>query len=134
MRVVVSLRLLNTSLCASYPIFLSNDVNLNPGPITDPCVFCKKGCWSNQRAIQCDECDSWYHAKCIDMTKREYKNLADPSLSWICMTCICPLSAYSFDRSKSIDNTDQTMNTCKTSFNGEPEIHVTRLQDRLFGT
>ena len=89
-------------------------------------VFCKKGCRSNQRAIQCDECDSWYHAKCIDMTKREYKNLTDPSSSWICMTCICPLSAYSFDRSKSIDNTDQTMDTCKTSFNGEPEIRMLR--------
>ena len=60
------------------------------------------------------------------MTKREYKNLTDPSSSWICMTCICPLSAYSFDGSKSIDNTDQTMDTCKNSFDGEPEIRMLR--------
>ena len=63
------------SLGASYLVLLAGDVSLNPGPIIDQCAVCKKGCRRNQRAVQCDECDLWYHAKCSGITNEDYKVL-----------------------------------------------------------
>ena len=81
--------MLNASLCASL-ILLSGDVNLNPGPVKDPCFLCNKGCRSNQKAVQCDDCHNWYHVKCIGMKNCEYFDLvSDPSANWICTMCIC---------------------------------------------
>ena len=71
------LKLLNISLAASFLVVLAGDVSLNPGPETDPCALCTKGCRKNQRAVQCDECDRWFHAKCINMNHREYLDISD---------------------------------------------------------
>ena len=70
-KISVAINLVKLSLSASYLVLLSGDVSLNPGPIKDPCVLCGKGCRRNQRAVQCDECDLWHHAKCIGMTYEE---------------------------------------------------------------
>ena len=56
------LKLLNISLAASFLVVLAGDVSLNPGPETDQCALCAKGCRKNQRAVQCDECDRWFRA------------------------------------------------------------------------
>ena len=37
---------------AVYLLYLSGDLDINPGPVKDPCRICTKGCRSNQRAIQ----------------------------------------------------------------------------------
>lgn len=42
---------------AMHLLYLSGDLEINPGPVEDPCRICSKGCRSNQRAIQCDSCD-----------------------------------------------------------------------------
>ena len=62
----------------------------NPGPVTDACAVCTKGCRKNQMAIQCDSCDKWFHAKCISMKRTEYDKLCEPSLAWECITCLSP--------------------------------------------
>ena len=61
-KVSTRINLIKPFLGAGY-LVLSGDVSLNPGPITDPCVVCKKGCRRNQRMVQCDKCDLWCHAK-----------------------------------------------------------------------
>ena len=70
----LGLKLVNITLVASL-LLLAGDVSSNPGPVTDPCGLCSKGCRKNQRAVQCDDCDTWYHAKCIHMGMDEYINL-----------------------------------------------------------
>ena len=70
-KVSAGINLMKLFLGASYLVLLSGDVSLNPGPMTDPCVVCKKGCRRNQRAVQCDECDLWCHAKCAGITNEE---------------------------------------------------------------
>ena len=57
--------LVNLTLTASCLILLSGDISENPSPVKDPCGVCSKGCRKNQKAIQCDDCDVWFHAKCI---------------------------------------------------------------------
>lgn len=59
--------LANVSLSASLLVLLAGDVSSNPGPVKDPCAICSKGCHSNQKAVQCDECNKWNHAKCINI-------------------------------------------------------------------
>ena len=87
------LKLLNISLAASFLVVLAGDVSLNPGPETDSCALCTKGCRKNQRAVQCDECDEcdrWFHAKCINMNHREYLDISDLAAYWSCVDCLFP--------------------------------------------
>ena len=54
---------------------------------------CLKGCRKNQRAIQCDECDEWFHAKCSGISDRENADLsANQNTNWYCFKCV-----FSFD-------------------------------------
>ena len=84
------LKLLNISLAASFLVVLAGDVSLNPGSKTDPCVLCAKGCRIKQKAVQCDECDRWFHAKCIIMNHREYLDVSDLATNWSCTDCLFP--------------------------------------------
>ena len=86
------INLLNITLATSYLVLLSGDVSSNPGPMKDPCGNCAKSCRSNQRAVQCDECDVWHHAKCIGMGKEEYVDICKPTASWSCMKCLYPMT------------------------------------------
>lgn len=67
LKVKAGVNLLNITLAASYVLLLAGDVSSNPGPVKDPCGSCAKGCRSNQRAVQCDDCNVWHHANCIGM-------------------------------------------------------------------
>ena len=44
----------------------------------------------NQRAVQCDECNRWFHAKCINMNHREYLDVSDVATHWSCTDCLFP--------------------------------------------
>ena len=70
-------------------LLLSNDINLKPGPQKDPCCECLKGCRKNQKAIQCDECQSWFQAKCIKMSSIEYNyHLQGTDSNWSFNSCL----------------------------------------------
>ena len=86
-----SIYLVNISLSAAYLVLLAGDVSSNPGPVRYPCGICSKGCRSNQKAVQCDGCDKWHHAKCTNMGIDEYQYLAmNESSTWMCSTCLIP--------------------------------------------
>lgn len=72
LKAFTGLHMLNTSFCASL-ILLSRDINLSP--VKDRCFLCNKGFRSNQKAVQCDSCDNWYHVKCVGMKNCEYFDL-----------------------------------------------------------
>ena len=69
---VAGLKFGNITFCSAYLVLLSGDIMTNPEPTKDPCTVCSKGCRKNQKAIQCDSCDGWFHAKCINMKTSEY--------------------------------------------------------------
>ena len=121
LKALAGLYMLNTSLCASL-ILLSGDINLNPGPVKDPCFLCNKGCRSNQKAIQCDDCDNWYHVKCIGMKNDEYFDLvSDTSANWICTKCICSLPSHLPDM-----NDDYRESSSTSHESTDPEIRMLR--------
>ncbi len=87
---MAGLKLANITAYATCLVILSGDVALNPGPVKDPCAVCQKGCRQNQKAIQCDLCDEWSHAKCIGMNNTEYYELSHSSMPWQCIKCLFP--------------------------------------------
>lgn len=87
----VGLELTHIALSSSILALLAGDINLNPGPPRDPCCVCLKGCRKNQKAIQCDECQGWFHAKCISMPSSEYNlHALSNDSNWSCNSCLFP--------------------------------------------
>lgn len=71
-------------------LLLSGDLELNPGP-KDPCGTCGKGVRKNQHGLACDQCDLWYHRKCLQMDIPSYQKFHDDeSLEYLCPTCRRP--------------------------------------------
>lgn len=74
---LVGFNLANVSICATYMVLLVGDILQNPGPVKDPCLVCSRGCRKALKAIQCDICDQWFHAKCIGMKALGCNQLCD---------------------------------------------------------
>ena len=114
--------LANVSLSASLLVLLAGDVSSNPGPVKDPCAICFKGCRSNQKAVQCDECDNWHHVKCINMGFDEYHSLQiNKTSTWVCFTCLFPIVNSLNDSISRNPNIHQA-----EDFNDQPEIRLLR--------
>ena len=47
----------------------AHDTEVNPGPYKPkyPCQLCQLACKWGQRCVQCDTCNGWYHADCMNM-------------------------------------------------------------------
>ena len=78
----------------------ASDTELNPGPrsVKFPCGVCEQGCYWRQRAICCEDCETWYHAKCIGMPEAIYLPLTKSDESFTCFNCGVPnLSSRLFD-------------------------------------
>ena len=61
-------------------LLLCGDISLNPGPgIKHPCAVCSKPVKVNQRAVQCDYCDRWHHARCCEISDAVYDALTNSS-------------------------------------------------------
>ena len=62
-----------------YPLILSGDINLHPGPVKYPCSVCAKPV--RKRIISCEKCGLWLHKKCDPTFKLENNS------SSICKPC-----------------------------------------------
>lgn len=52
------------------------------------CSVCLKFVRSNQRAILCDNCSKWTHAKCAHLSNDEYVMLGSSAEPWFCTCCL----------------------------------------------
>ena len=77
----------------------SGSVEVNPGPtFKNPCRDCSRPCRKDQPAILCENCNFWFHRKCLQMNPDVYEALANSSVSWICCHCGLPnFSSSLFD-------------------------------------
>ena len=59
----------------------SGDAAQNPGPISlkYPCGICNKAVKWIHDAVQCDDCDHWYHMPCMNMKPEVYKAVDEHS-------------------------------------------------------
>ena len=68
-------------------LLLGGDISTNPGPIRFPCVECKRHVARNQRGIECDSCELWIHAKCIEMSTSKHESLTEDRIR-LCSKCL----------------------------------------------
>ena len=76
-------------------LLLSGDVQLNPGPPTRtpkyPCGVCSKDVNSNHKAMECVDCFTWYHIRCVNMGDNMYQvHLHHNSYTWVYFKCGLP--------------------------------------------
>lgn len=83
-------------------LFISGDVNLNPGP--GKCHICLKTIARNHRVLNCNDCNNRFHIKCGRVGPKEYKSyqLKD----WICTACL--LLNLPFTNNVNLDDSLQT--------------------------
>ena len=77
-------------------------IHTNPGPTSDPCPkypcgTCSHEVHDHHHAIQCDQCDIWYHTACVQINDTTYGQLKYHSVLWFCSCCGLPnYSEYLF--------------------------------------
>ncbi|XP_048586113.1 uncharacterized protein LOC125568277 [Nematostella vectensis] len=85
-------------------LLLGGDIQLNPGPkLKFPCGSCNKPVKSNQKGIQCDNCNLWYHTRCCSINDDLYYTLTASSCTWLCVSCGFPSFSSSLFESSSIE-------------------------------
>ena len=92
-------------------ILLSGDVSTNPGPVKYPCGDCHKPVRKNQHGIFCEDCNFWFHIKCIQMSIDNYQKLSESSEDWFCKSCILPPFTDSFFDANESMSTNPDSNT-----------------------
>ena len=69
---------------------IRHDKNLNKlNNLNFPCSVCNKNVLNNQKAIQCDSCNLWFHIKSDGTSIETYNNfiLSEDSETWHCLLC-----------------------------------------------
>ena len=113
-------------------IILSNQVELNPGPINSsnndtkyPCYVCNESVLWTEKGVACDRCDQWFHTKCINMSTQTYIGL-DNSANWFCNKCESPNGLNSIYQSVHIDSIsskNSLLNSTNFSENGNSSLN-----------
>lgn len=95
--------------------------------------MCGKSVHSNQRALQCDECQLWSHASCVHITDGLYRELqVQAQFSWHCPSCffaalptkeVSDCSTQSPIKSCDFDSIPLTVDVLEESFFGIRVIH-----------
>ena len=66
---------------ATFNLALSGDIELNPGPGSNPrnstskCSFCNKGVGTNRKGLQCSRCRNLTHFTCSNIPKTEQNTI-----------------------------------------------------------
>lgn len=73
-------------------VLLSGDIQLNPGPVKQPCSVCKNPVARTHRALRCDSCMDKCHIgkNCGNVDPKQYEviKLSVPRLPWVCPPCL----------------------------------------------
>ena len=113
----------NSNSTFQLQIFLiSGDILPNPGPTKCPCSRCEKPCKSNQRAIQCDGCDLWCHAKCAYVSSDDYNRISSSNNARYCNACFFNLLSDSFVSESTGDLPNNSTATISDIF--EPDVII----------
>ncbi len=111
-------------------ILICGDIHPCPGPrkapvYKFPCGKCDKPVKSNQKGICCDQCDVWFHIKCINMAANIYQcHVQNQDMSWLCNSCAVPfMFSDSFFSNNSF--TESQHNSSATSEPEEPDLRQT---------
>ena len=85
--------------------------------VSSTCPICLKICLSD--VILCDLCNTWMHPKCLKMSIRQFKSLANSNTPYFCQRCItkslsfCTITNIQFSRHfLAINHNDKVCTKC----------------------
>ena len=69
-------------------LLLASDIVVNPGSLDVCLIICLQILYivaEHHRAVLCDVCSKWYHAKCVDISVEHYERLSfqDDSIDYV---------------------------------------------------
>ena len=70
-------------------LLLAFDIEVNPGPVKDPCGICSKAVTWSDKGVNCSDCEVWFHASCVHMRTIVY-DLEQSGVPWHCWNCGLP--------------------------------------------
>ena len=97
------------------------------GKAKDLCGECGKGVSGRTGGIQCDgNCQLWFHPNCINLNYREYIDLGNNSVIWICNKCgmhnIGMMSSIGNTSDLSTDNTFSVLESDEEDEQNEEDV------------
>ena len=51
------------------------------------CPICKSAVSLEDQGLECDRCNSWFHASCLFINNEEYASLGKSNVEWFCDSC-----------------------------------------------
>ena len=51
------------------------------------CGRCHRAVQNNHRGIRCDQCNNWFHLRCVNVSASQYRRLSNSSEWWLCNGC-----------------------------------------------
>ena len=54
----------------------------------EECKICDNKVGKNDKGINCDMCNFWYHVKCLKMNDATYEIYSNETVKWVCNWCI----------------------------------------------
>ena len=86
------------------------------------------------KALQCDLCDSWIHIKCNFIDSNIYQKLSQSTDSWYCINCtkaILPFSSTTNDQLHIVNTGNTISPTQHDSLNLSPDHNIQNLITEL---
>ena len=118
----------NSTASFNIPLTVSGDIESNPGPVKDPCGNCSRPGKCNQRSLLCEDCNKFWHQKCIpEMTIIQYTELISSTIDWFCPHCSITLPFSSCSDTSSQDVFDVTQDLNSTQASGKDTSRVQSL-------
>ena len=76
------------STAKSDGVWIDNVENCSQLGDEDFCKICTKLVEDDDRALQCEQCTSWFHQSCLQMSDDKFTSLENSDAPWGCLNCI----------------------------------------------
>ena len=99
------------------------------------CFECEGNVNNSDKALMCNICEQWYHAKCQRVTNAEYEFLSDKpneSIQWYCKSCrgaslklfkiVTVMHKRQEELEKQVTDIRQDINKCNTKLDNQSQV------------
>ena len=84
-------------------IAISGDISPNPGP-SSVCSICNRTVARNHRVLDCNDCKTQFHIKCVKVTPSQFKRMKTQNSTWTCSVCIWKVLPFNWRISTSSES------------------------------
>lgn len=89
---------------------VNDNTNTDDASTAYMCGACKTPVTNDQKAVLCEECDTWFHIYCQGIPSANYSKLDNSNVVWACLRC----HTYCYSHIQSGNTTGKTTNSYDT--------------------